>query len=314
MVRSAYRSRWRLHRDPTILTPGRYYFADEETPAAPFPTLLGSREWDKEDQPIKVERIWGEWTGKQIWDAGAKPDQVPEPRRIGSLDCLGNGATNLDVAPGNPLTGPFRTVCIGGVVYTFPANITVSFNVAYQNRDFTYYGDVPLSLAEADCEARYEGITPIPFTWAILKVADGGGGNLVTNFYLCERLPPVPPIIYECGYCPLGTFFQYSVVLEGIVADPAHPEVELLNGEFQLTYTEACRWVLVLGDFTLTLWRFEPFTLNFAVRHGATLIMSYQTEGGFGGGCMAPIPIPFVSRNAAWVDDSPAELLFLPVE
>lgn len=237
MLRSCYRSFWSLHDDKTILTPGRFYFADEDTPSAPFPTLLGSRNWDKDDYPAAKLREWGEWSGRQFWDAGAKPARLPAPRRVGSLDCLANGAKAGDVAPGNPLTGPFRTVCIGGVVYSFPANITVSFSVGYQNRDFTYYGDVPLSMVEADCEARWEGIGGPPNTRAIVRVTEGPGGTLRTNFYLSERISVVTPC---CGELHVpGVLRMLDLYIEGrqFISPPDPPEWSMTVPSLTLTYS-----------------------------------------------------------------------------
>lgn len=233
MLRSCYRSYWSLHENPAILSPGRYYFTDADF--APFPTLLGSRNWDKDDYPAARVRIWGEWDGKQKWDAGAKPAQVPEPRRIGSLDCLANGATSADVAPGNPVSGPFRTVCIGGVVYSFPNTITVGFNVSYQNRDFTYYDNVELTLVETDCEARYEGESGLPNTTAILRVTEGGGG-LQTNFYLCEHIgPPVATACCSTALIPRELVLA-DLLIQGFGGPPDFINWELEAADIPLKY------------------------------------------------------------------------------
>lgn len=311
MLRSCYRSFWRLHEDKSILTPGRFYFCDDDTPSAPFPTLLGSRNWDRDDYPAARVREWGEWDGKQPYDRGAKPARVPAPRRVGSLDCIANGATAGDVAPGNPSQGPFRTVCIGGVVYSFPSNITVGFNVAYQNRDFTYYGDVSLSMVEADCEARWEGIGGPPNTKAIVRVTEGPGGTLITKFYLCEL-----PTVFPCEYC-VGTDVPFwKVTLADFVPVAEHPELEILNDEWILPNWQPCGWKTTVGGITVALVKYEPGSSFLEIivdgEFGPVVIASYSKVGG-GAFCSDPYIADRLAFNNLWLDDAPLTVPHDPI-
>jgi len=238
---------WRLHTDPAILTPGRFYFAPTGTPACPVGHLRGSRNYVADQGLSRLE--WGELDGKQKYDRGDPPIFVPGARLVGGEPCLADGIDNQSAA--ERASDFYRTVCIGGRDYRFPTLIYTSFSVAYGESDFTYYNDVALTLTDAMCEARYEGATDIPNTKAIVRVTDVPDGSLATNFYLCDSGgPPPPPIITDC--CPDGTpasWIRTYRFYGSSTYSPFNEVWSLICENITQTYAENCAYPIVATDF-----------------------------------------------------------------
>lgn len=200
---------FRLNTDPAVLTPGRFYFASWDTPSSPVGSLRASRNYVAEDGQAFLE--WGEVDGPQKWDNGAPPVFEPLPKLVGTEDCLNGGGDDAEAAA--PGSNFFRVVCIAGRDYHFPAIIYASFSIARHDSEFTYYNDVPLTLTDATCEARYEGPSGIPNVTAIMRVTDSGDGSLFTNFYLCDSSPP-PPIYNSCCVHLWPAVFTRTMTIE----------------------------------------------------------------------------------------------------
>lgn len=234
-LRSCYCSVFRLNTDPAILTPGRFYFAHPDTPAAPVGHLRGSRNYTAEDG--KAFQEWGELDGQQKWDNGAPPVFVPDPVLVGSSDCLGGDGPGITPRVNKP--DSFRTVCIGGRDYLVPTLIYVSFSVARHNREFTYYNDVELTLIDAECEARYEGPSGIEDVTAIVRVIDQPEGNVRADFYLCER-QTVPPVVTACcGTAVSAVLRVRELAIKGwhFFGPPSPPEWEILADSVVVTHS-----------------------------------------------------------------------------
>lgn len=189
-VRSCKRSKWRLHADPSILTPGRYYFLPDSAKCSPVPTRLGSLDWVKDKDIPHEEQT--EWDGGSHWDAGTAPLTPPLQRLVGSSRCITDGATGGDAAIGPSVDFGVRTVCMLGEEWRFPARCFVNFSISYPDRRTTYYNRIEVTLREAECEAIYEGAigqlgAEGTLAFAVLRVSPNPGGGLQTQFRICER-------------------------------------------------------------------------------------------------------------------------------
>lgn len=91
-VRSCFQSAWRLTDDPSVLTPGRYVFAPDDTPHWPGWHSLGCKNWSTADyavgEPLKGE----DRSFRRKWASGAPPVPFPSAIAIGPIDQIGTAA------------------------------------------------------------------------------------------------------------------------------------------------------------------------------------------------------------------------------
>jgi len=305
MGRTCYRSKWRIHEDPTILTPGRYYRAADDAPAAPFAHYLGSREWT----PDKLNQEFGEWGGAQGYDQGVPPRVLPNFDLVGG-DCMSR------LLPAPAPEAPARQLgrCIDLPTQSICGNIPLftNFSIAYPE-DITYYEIVPTYITKDKGEGEWLGRVPNFDATAQIRVTETAG-VLEWAFALRDDRAPFPePAPYDCIYCEDSPVRWWTVSIAGVVAQAGHPEIDGANGDWILPYVGACRWRWTRGDITVQLFRFEAFTVALAIIvGGVTTVLLYQSaEGDFN--CADPDTLPRQSFNATYVADSPTEVLMIPV-
>lgn len=121
-VRTAFASKWRLHSDPSLLTPGRYVRCPEGQPHFPLWHNLGSRDWTSAER-----NPWpalGEWEGARSWFSGQAPTPFPLPIRIGSEQCFAFGE-NDPPPPGRTYHNGFDVRCYGFELPTVPVPVAM---------------------------------------------------------------------------------------------------------------------------------------------------------------------------------------------
>lgn len=134
-ARSCYASNWRLTSDPSVLTPGYYWF-NNDGPFLPFPSAYGSRNWttdDFQDPPV------GEASGAHRYYRGTPPAIPPPAVLVGTAADLGGG-----IALGSGSSLPFPSGVNARCYLTPPDPASALW---LQGEDFTSYGEgdlVPL--------------------------------------------------------------------------------------------------------------------------------------------------------------------------
>lgn len=89
MVRSCFRSAWRLFRNQEIKTPGVYIFCDDDTPCYPGWHNYWSRDWISDE--LEGAELGEDPAAVRAYASGASLGWVPAPDLVGSADCIENG-------------------------------------------------------------------------------------------------------------------------------------------------------------------------------------------------------------------------------
>lgn len=195
-----YQSKFRLHKNPAILTDGRWYRSPKNTPTTPVPTLLGWRGWRSEADVFP--RTHGEWDGPEIWDAGIPPDVIPANRIVGCEDCIRNGMGDDAPTPETPALP--NQICVKFLDREIHVGRTllVSFQVVYDEETAFSYDDVPVTIRRCLGAGRFEGDVVIdghPAT-VILFVQSGEGTTTEWRMAICDK-PAGPPPAVMVGCC-----------------------------------------------------------------------------------------------------------------
>lgn len=222
LVRTCYRSKWRLHEDPTILTPGRYYRAADDAPAVPFATYLGSREW----APDNLNQAFGEWGGAQEYDPGVPPRVLPITSVIGG-DCF----SKLLPAPSDGVTGRQFGRCVTLTTRSICGNIPLFTNFSIADPfTITYYENVPTYIAKDKIEGEWLGkvpdfdaiarvsvteITPTLLDWRFALSGHAAGVPVDTPCAVCPPYPPGPTPPLNISVVLGGVPFSFTLTYLG---------------------------------------------------------------------------------------------------
>ena len=208
-MRTCYRSTWRLHENPAILTRGRYYRAAADAPVVPSATYLVSREWTQN----KLELPHGEWGGSQFYDDGTPPHLLPVPGVIGG-DCL----ENLRPSPGDDdAAGANRGRCVHLPTQEICGNVPLfaDFSLAYDTGIITYYRNVGNYLTVDEPTGEWSGTIPgIDNAKTRVTVSEGGGGQLQWLFALCDNGAEM--VFISCCSNPWPKVFTRDVIVRGV--------------------------------------------------------------------------------------------------
>lgn len=113
-TRSAFKSKWALHRGSSALTPGRYVFCPPGTPFLDHWHNLGSRDWTSDERDP-----WpalGEWAGPRQWDSGTFVPPYPRGKPIGFQPCFVEGEAITFPTTPTPYVRGFPASCYGDEV------------------------------------------------------------------------------------------------------------------------------------------------------------------------------------------------------
>lgn len=119
-VRTCFRTKFRLHADPSILTPGRWVRCPPDTPHFVGFHHFGSRDWTTEERfPWPA---LGEYEGPRVYDSGARPVTYPALDLVGDTSALARAQRNVVALPlvygfdsrcyANPLGVPPETIVL----------------------------------------------------------------------------------------------------------------------------------------------------------------------------------------------------------
>lgn len=89
VVRSCFRSRWRLFRGRPETTAGVYVFADDSTPCYPGWHNYWSRDWVSDE--LDGAELGEDPAATRGYSLGAPLGWIPAPQLIGDADCIANG-------------------------------------------------------------------------------------------------------------------------------------------------------------------------------------------------------------------------------
>ena len=110
MVGNCYQSRWRLFRDSTVETRGRYYRVPQDTPFFPGWHNLGSRRWHDKNWE-KLQGLGEVLEAKQRYDYGTPPRVIPQPKLLGNAECIAAGESIAHAAKRGSLYDGFPIAC-----------------------------------------------------------------------------------------------------------------------------------------------------------------------------------------------------------
>lgn len=108
--RSARQGYWRLFRDSTYATPGRYYEVKDGTPVYPGWHNYGSRFWH--DANWTIQQALGEdLSAHSKFNRGTPPPVLPNTQSVGSAACIANGDTIANAVGFDSLFNGFPISC-----------------------------------------------------------------------------------------------------------------------------------------------------------------------------------------------------------
>lgn len=188
VVRSCFRSRWRLFRGRSETTDGRYIFAPDNAPCYPGPHNLWSKDWVSDE--LGDYALGEDSTATRQWVNGAAIGPVPGPELIGSADCIRNGET-WPLATIPTLRGGFDARCPeivpepwGAIDVRAPGNRCYWAQILAQ----TY-------TAAAAARARVAATLGVPDTGYALLLPNA----LTPCYWILTAAPPEPLVIGIAG-------------------------------------------------------------------------------------------------------------------
>ena len=290
-----------MHEDPTILTKGRYYRAAAGAPDVPSATYLVSRRWTINPHDLPH----GEYGGRQPYDLGIPPHILPQNQPIGG-DCL----ESLRPNPTEETTaGPNRGRCVQLATQELCGNVPLftNFSLAYETGIITYYRNVPNYLTKDTGEGEWAGRIPgLDDASTRVRVTENMDATLDFRFALCQGTA----ITFDCVFCPDGAWVTFATTLAGFIATVGHPEVNDVNGDWNVTYDSFCQWTATHGVLSLNLWRYTGNAWKLTISLSGTDICEYQVPGGTASGCQENFSLPLTYRNFVYLDFAPATVSF----
>lgn len=293
---TCFRSTWRLHEDPTILTKGRHYRAAAGAPCVTSATYLGSRDYSKN----KYDQPHGEWGGERFYDLGIPPHLPPQNQPIGG-DCLDRLRPTpapddaQAVNRGRCVHLPNRELCGNVPLYA-------NFSLAYETGIITYYRNVPNYLTKDDGEGEWSGavpglVDPGPGTvHAVTRIRvtenDDEEHTLNFRFAVCDNLGGVTD---ECGLCPGGASDPWIFAIAGTSITWPGIDPGVWNRTWVIPHNHHCFWDLDVDGVHMQVAVALPFNWLVTATIGGVEVFRYTVFLD----CFGPVTLALVSNDPA---------------